>query len=236
MRRWFHRVCPFPARDLRSGTGVAPNPVVSSVRTLPRRREAGVTLIEALVVLAILGLVTAVVAVPMNSYWQRSRLQSTAGDVRNFLQTAYTEAVNQHTDVTVYYWYDNSINQWTLQVFPPPPAPRTQLGTYLLPSFVSLAWNPAANAGGWPSAPNPSGATGTVRGLVCSTTARTLIPTTTDCSSDCKAGELAGGQTLEVKTLRITHSSMVDGSLRPDTRYDIQVFPVWNVSYQKVVL
>jgi hypothetical protein len=39
-----------------------------------------------------------------------------------------------------------------------------------------------------------------------------------------------------VKTLAITHTSMLDGSLAPNTRFDVQIFPLWNVSYQKVLL
>ncbi len=51
---------------------------------------AGFTLIEALVVLAIVGLLALVAIVPINSYWQRSRLETTAGDIRNFLQSGAT--------------------------------------------------------------------------------------------------------------------------------------------------
>ena len=214
---------------------------MSSMQPLPPRREAGVTLIEALVVLAILGLVTAIVAVPMNSYWQRSRLQSAAGDIRTFIQKAYLMAVSQHASVTISLVVDNSGGSpvTMLQLNPPPPGAQADwlalYGTYLVPDFVSLAYNPAGNAGGWPTAQNPTGGSGLVRAIVCSESAQTLIPATTDCSSACKSGEVAGGQTLEVKTLTITHTRMVDGSLRPDTRFNIQVFPIWNVSYQKVV-
>lgn len=186
-----------------------------------RRREAGVTLLEALVVLAILGLVAAVVTVPINSYWQRSRLQSAAGDIRNFLQIAYTEAVNQHTLVTVS--MQQVSGKWQLQVAPPPlrgPA------TYVFPDVVDCTTlNPAATAGGWP-------ATGAIRSLVCAPDGLTFIPV----GATCAPNETAGSQAREVKTLAITHTSMLDGSLAPNTRFDVQIFPLWNVSYQKVLL
>lgn len=195
------------------------------VRTLPRRRDAGVTLVEALVVLAILGLVTAIVAVPINSYWQRSRLQSTAGDIRNFLQTAYTEAVNQHTQVTVTLQQDTTTGNWQLQLNPPPAAPRTALGTYVVPSFVSLAYNPTAAAGGWPTS-------GAISSIICDTMSRTLCPVG---FASCDPTSTTPAQVTNVRTLSITHTSMVDGSLTPKTRFDIQIFPVWNVSYHKVL-
>jgi len=175
---------------------------------------------EVLVVLAILGLVTVVVSVPINSYWQRSRLQSAAGDIRNFLQTAYTEAVNQHTQVTVS--MTQVAGKWQLQISPPPP-----IGSpiYTFPDIVDCTTlNPAANAGGWP-------ATGAVRSLICSPSGITIIPA----GATCGATETAGSQAREVKTLAITHTSMLDGSLSPNTRFDIQIFPVWNVSYRKVL-
>lgn len=232
MRRWLHRVCPFLTRDLRAGTGVARNRTVSCVRTLPGRREAGVTLIEALVVLAILGLVTAIVAVPLNSYWQRSRLQSVAGDIRSFLQVAYTQAVAQHTQITVSLQQDTTTGVWTLRFDPQPPPPSTTLGTmpvtgiYVLPSFVSLDYTPAANAGGWPIS-------GSVRSLICDTMSRTLCPVG---YTSCETSITDPVQVNNVRTLSITHVSMVEGSLRPNTRFDIQVYPVWNVVNQKVIL
>jgi len=229
MRRMSRRACPFLARDRRHGTRVAPVLPVDCVSSSARRREAGVTLIEALVVLAILGLVTAVVTVPINSYWQRSRLQSAAGDIRSFLQVAYTQAVNQHTPVTVTLQQDATTGNWTLQLnptpLPPGPGGLAISGVYVLPSFVSLFHNPVATAGGWP-------ATGPVLSLVCAPDGLTFIPA----GATCAANETAGAQTREVKTLSITHVSMLDGTLAPNTRFDIQIFPIWSVSYQKVLL
>ena len=229
MRRRFRSVCCFLTRDLRTGTGVAEDPAVSCVRVPPSRREAGVTLIEALVVLAILGLVTAIVAVPINSYWQRSRLQSAAGDIRTFLQVAYTDAVTQHAQITVNL-YQGAGGSWSLERRNPlKTAPDDLLATYTLPDFVSLALNPAATASpvaGWP-------ALGAVRSIICDTMSLTLCPVG---YNGCDATSTVPVQVTNVRTLSITHVSMVDGSLTPNTRYDIQVLPVWNVSYKKVLL
>jgi type II secretory pathway pseudopilin PulG len=211
----FRHETPAAARDRGGGTGVAFTSAVIGVYPPVRRvREAGVTLLEALIVLAIIALVTAIVTVPVNSYWQRSRLETTAGDVRNFLQQAYIEAVDQHAPMTV--TMQQLSGKWVLRIAPPPlHAPAT----FTLPDFVSLALNPSAAAGGWP-------AVGATRELICDTVGRTLDPTT-------------GPPPLQVtstRTLAITHVRMLDGSLTPYLRFDIQVYPLWNVSFVKVVV
>jgi prepilin-type N-terminal cleavage/methylation domain-containing protein len=180
-----------------------------------RHRESGFTLLEALIVLAIVGVLAAIVTVPINSYWQRARVETTAGDIRNFLQQAFTESINQHTPVNVTLQLDAS-SKWVLQLNPPPAPPRTANGTYTIPDFVSLAYNPAAGAGGWP-------VSGPARTLTCDTVGRTIDPTT-------------GLQVTSTVTMSITHVRMVDGSLTPNTRFNIQVFPIWNVTLRKTLV
>ncbi len=228
MRREPRRArCP-SARNNGDGTPVADNPTVSRVPNRARRRSSGFTLIELLVVLAILGLVSTIAVIQINSYWQRARLQSAAGDIRTFLQTAFTEAVNQHTQITVTLQQVSGV--WQIQISPPPlkgPA------IYAFPDFVSLAYNPASGAGGWPA----FGGT-TPRALICDPRGIAYVPTGYAGS----AIETPGGNALfnttvkEVKTLSITHVRMADGSLTPNTRFDIQIFPIWNVTYNKVLL
>ncbi len=220
---WVRHETPATARHRAGGTGVAFTGRVIGMGTPVRRvREAGVTLIEALVVLAIIALVTAIVMVPVNSYWQRSRLETTAGDIRNFLQQAYVEAVNQHSQITVTMQQVSGV--WTLQITPAPPhAPAA----YAIPDFVSLSLNPAPAAGGWPTV-------GGVATLICDTKGLTICPSgATGTAADTCDGVT---QVRGVKTLSITHVSMVDGSLTPNTRYDVQVYPLWNVSVVKVLV
>ena len=207
---------PATVRDRGGGTGVAfTRPVISVYPPVRRHRESGVTLLEALIVLTIIGVLAAIVTVPINSYWQRARVETTAGDIRNFLQQAFTESVNQHTPVNVTLQQDVA-GKWVLQLNPPPAAPRTANGTYTIPDFVSLAYNPAAGAGGWPTS-------GPARTLTCDTVGRTITPTT-------------GLQVTSTVTMTITHVRMVDGSLAPNVRFNIQVFPIWNVTLRKTLV
>jgi len=103
-----------------------------------------------------------------------------------------------------------------LQLNPPPPAPRTANGTYTIPDFVSLAYNPAAGPNAWPTS-------GPARTLTCDTVGRAIDPTT-------------GRQVTSTVTMSITHFRMADGSLAPNIRHDIQVYPLWNVTIRKTVL
>lgn len=215
-RRHFRHEVLATARDRGGGTGVAfTRPVISVYPPARRHRESGVTLLEALIVLTIVGVLAAIVTVPINSYWQRARVETTAGDIRNFLQQAFTESVNQHTPINVTLQQDAD-GRWVLQLNPAPAAPRTANGTYTIPAFVSLAYNPASGAGGWPTS-------GPARTLTCDTVGRAIDPTT-------------GLQVTSTVTMSITHARMVDGSLAPNIRHDIQVFPLWNVTIRKTVL
>ncbi|OYV93238.1 MAG: hypothetical protein B7Z68_08850 [Acidobacteria bacterium 21-70-11] len=222
------------ARHRRGGTGVALTHPVTCVK---RRvgRAAGFTLIEALVVLAIVGLLVLIAIVPISSYWQRSRLETTAGDIRNFLQSAYSEAISQHTQVVVTLQKNATTGRWELYLTPPPLKASRLL---VLPEFVSFAYNPAATAGGWPVSSKG------VRGIMCDQSGRTMVPLfpvapLSPVVADTFTGwgtETAGQPVLQVKTLAVTHVNMVDGSLQPNIRDDILLFPIWTVTVHKVVL
>jgi prepilin-type N-terminal cleavage/methylation domain-containing protein len=180
--------------------------------------EIGVTLIETLVVLAILGLITAAAAVPLNGAWQRSRLESSVGEVRNFLQVAYTEAINQRTKITVTLSLNSTSGNWELNLAP---APQRAPATYVVPDYVSsIDANSDTN---WPT---PSAGS---RSLICDPKGLTLDPT----NLDPVTGEPR--QVTTTQTLGVTHVNMVDGSLSPNVEYDVQVFPLWNASSRRYV-
>ncbi len=200
-------------------------------------RDAGFTLIEALVVVAIVGLLVLVAIVPINSYWQRSRLETTSGDIRNFLQSAYYEAINQHTQVVVTLQRNAGTARWELYLTPPPLNGSRLL---VLPEFVSFADNPLASAGGWPV----SSVNGNVRAIMCDPSGRTMVPaypvaplSPVVAATFTGAGaETPGQPVLEVKTLSVTHADMVDGTLQPNIRDDVLLFPIWTVTVKKVLL
>jgi prepilin-type N-terminal cleavage/methylation domain-containing protein len=200
------------ARDGPGGMGVAPAPSVIAM-CVPRRRNAGFTLIEALVVLAMVGIMAAMVTVPVNNYYQRSHLETTARDLRTFLDSAYSEANYQHANVTLSVALDPN-NDVILTLAPVTPGHQATLE---LPSFVKIALNPgSALPATWtlPSAANI---------LICDTNGRAIDP-------------VSAQQSRATQTFALTHVRMVDGSLTPVIRYDVQIYPLWRVTVTKSVL
>jgi prepilin-type N-terminal cleavage/methylation domain-containing protein len=199
MQRQFRDESHTVTRDRSAGTRVAFTRLVDSVQGLPcQSRERGFTLIEALVVVFIVGLLAAIIVVPINSYWQRSRLETSAGDIRNFLQRAYSEAVNQHTSITASI-STASDGRLVMQLNPPPPFPNSHLGTFTLSEIVALD----TTRTNWPLA---SG----VRSLQCDPLGRTVDPTSST-------------QVTQTISLAVTHTQMADGSLTPYVIYNVQL-------------
>ncbi len=131
------RLChetPAAPRDRGGGTGVASTWLVMTVHPSARRhRESGFSLVELLVVLVIMGVLAALVTVPINSYWQRARTETTAGDIRNFLQQAFTESITQRTPINVTLHVEAGNQTLTLT-----PAPLRSPAVYTIPDFVQV--------------------------------------------------------------------------------------------------
>lgn len=183
--------------------------------------QQGFTLIEALIVVAIVGLISAAIALSISSYWQRSRLEGSANDVRNFLLTAQNLAIATNDRVMVALWHDGST--WVLEMFPArPPAGGTFLDLAIrrrlvLPEHLVVSGLSLGDGTDWVEhIPN-------VRNVVCTSLSRTQQVT-------------AAGAFVDIpgtRTLRLTHQSIVDGRLFPRTVYEIRISPLWNVQMVK---
>jgi prepilin-type N-terminal cleavage/methylation domain-containing protein len=199
-----------------------------------RRSQRGFTLIEWLVVIAILGLITLIAVININNAWQKARLKAEAGNLSAFLQSAYTFMVTNRAPVFVQLKpagggqplmlricqrFDCSVDVNGNGIFGAP---------YLLPSFATLDRG-AINGSSvdantvWPCnctvPPTPCTITNSGPGsLELDTMGRAANPYCTNFF-----------QVTASQTLFMTHVNMVTGALKPNIAYTLQVFPVWKV-------
>lgn len=204
------------------GTGIARNEAVrDSSRHDAVSGQQGFTLIEALIVVAIIGLISTVIMLSLNSYWQRSRLEGGANDVRSFLLTAQNLAIATNDRVTVTLRQDGG--SWVLEMLPSrPPAPGSFLDLGLrrrmvLPEHLVVSGLTLGVGTDWVEFP-PN-----VRNVVCTSLSRTQQQTAAGVF-----GDIPG-----TRTLRLTHQSILDGRLFPRTVFEIQISPLWNVRMVK---
>jgi type II secretory pathway pseudopilin PulG len=168
---------------------------------------------ELLIVVALMGLIATAVVLPVNAYYQRSRVEGAANDVRNFLVGAQTLALSTNSRVTVTLQQTGGL--WTFSLTPasPPPAgssaalTRTELE---LPAYIVVTGLWLGSSCDWPL---DSG----IHSLVCDTMSRTLDPTT-------------GQQLTASATVRLTHVSIAQGRLSPPMLYEVRVAPLWSVA------
>jgi prepilin-type N-terminal cleavage/methylation domain-containing protein len=198
------------------------------------RSKSGFSLIEVLVVVAILGLIALLAVVQVNKIWQKSRLRAEAGNLTAFLQSAYTYMVTNRAPVFVQLQPGAVGQQLSLRI-----CQRVDcsidvngngiLGTpYTMPSFATL--NTSATNGEsvdaktvWPCncavPPSPCTITNGSPGVLeLDTMGRAANPFCTYFS-----------QVTAAQTLFMTHVDMVTGALTPQIVYTLQVFPVWKV-------
>ena len=177
-----------------------------------RSRERGFTFVEALVVAGIIGLIALIAGVQISNFANKANLESTANEVRGFLDSAKSSMVRVNTPVSVRYAQVGG--KPALQLVTPAGA---TVRTLVLPDYVAFAFNAGGTAPGqWP--------TPTVGELFrCDTQGRTM--------------STAGGQVTATQMVSLTHKGMIDAvgyaSVRPRLRYDIQVFPLWTVGVAK---
>jgi hypothetical protein len=161
-------------------------------------------------------MVALIVVPPVNSYYQRSRIEGAANDVRNFLVGAQTLALNTNGRVTVTLQQDGS--RWVVDLDPAntPPAgtPTATMQRHLdLPDYVVLNGLGLGADHDWHEYP-PS-----TFNIVCTPSSRTEEQT----------GPTVFDQVPTARTLRLTHRSMSEGRLSPRLVYEVQVTPLWSV-------
>lgn len=179
------------------------------------------TLIELLVAVAIIGLITSIVTLQVNQYYQRSRLEGKAMEFRAFLLGAQTLAMGTSDRVVIRY-QESSGRRWFELVPVRPPGGGSNLArmqTVLeLPDYLVLnGLSLSTDAIDWHQFPT------NVHNVVCSPMMRAQEETGAGQYQDLTA----------IRTVRLTHASIVEGRLEPRTVFEIEVTPLWNVRIQR---
>jgi prepilin-type N-terminal cleavage/methylation domain-containing protein len=177
-----------------------------------RTRQKGFTLVEGLVVAAIIGIIALIAGVQITNFANKANLEGTSGEVRSFLESAKAAMVRENSPITVRYQVVNGTP--TLQLVNTAGAPFRAL---VLPDSVKAAVNPGSTA---PSA-WPTPAPGTL--FTCDTQGRTL--------------NSYGTQVAATQMIALTHKGMVNeagyAEVSPRLRYDVHVYPLWTVDVTK---
>jgi len=175
------------------------------------RRQRGFTLLEVLIVVALVGFIALIALPQIGAAVQRARLDSRVTEIRTFLLSAYTTAGNESSAVVV-----------RLEAIAGQPRRLRVtrnldgtgvLGEHVLPEWLVLS---TTDVNGVVSTwPQPTGVSN-VWFLLVDPMGRTMNPETAN-------------QVTAVQSLVLTHRNMVAGGLRPRIRYEVQVFPIWQV-------
>jgi prepilin-type N-terminal cleavage/methylation domain-containing protein len=179
------------------------------------RSQHGVTLIEMLIVLALLAIVAGISSFAINSTWQRYRLEAAAGDVRSFVQQTFTAMTGAGAPVFLRL-VPGTPNRLEIASVADGSVVLRQLE---LPELISLSMTSTAEIDcDWPAED------GTVPAASDTSTARVLQLDLVGRTLDATGIQVAG-----VRHLVMTHDDMVTGKLEPRMRYEVRLYPLWYV-------
>ena len=177
-----------------------------------RTRQKGFTLVEALVVVGILGMIALIVGVQTSNFLNKANLEGASSEVRTFLESAKTAMVRENGPITVRYQVVGGKPTLLLAT-----TTGTTLEALTLPDYVK----PAVNPGGVAPAAWPTPTAGNL--FTCDTQGRTLSPT--------------GTQVSAAQVVSLTHKGMVGvtgfADVQPHIRYDIELYPLWTARVTK---
>lgn len=178
-------------------------------RSLAPRAEKGVTLVELLVVLVLVGIGALIGGLYLTSFFQKQRLASVAQEVRAVLAEVPSFAQRFQQPVFVRFVPPSGPQAARLQITRDLPGSQVLRQYAFPPEIVFSFTSTTAVTCNWPNI------AGTYV-LRLDLTGRTTDPGT-------------GQQVDQVENLLLVHRNMVLGSLKPKVGFEIAVAPVWDV-------
>lgn len=169
--------------------------------------EAGVTLLELLIVVAIIGMIAVILTIAVARTIRRQRVDAAAQEIRSDLQAVYTRVVTTQQPVFVRINMDDLADR-KLEIMSDS-AGSTIFLSFKVPDDVSLSsTDPDGLDCNWPHL-------GGYSMLQCDAMGRAIDPNT-------------GLQVTSAQALAVTHKDMVAGDLKPFILYTVTIFPLWN--------
>jgi prepilin-type N-terminal cleavage/methylation domain-containing protein len=196
---------------------------------LRNRRRRAFTLMEVLVVVAIIGLVMAIAVSALNTFFKKEDVSGVANNVRTVIQHAVIEMQNRNlrtfvelsqVSATPPFWrvklYADTNDNGILE-----PLTDAVIQTFDCPSQISFSTvnTTSMETAGW----SVNTADTATRSLLCDYQGRTA-----------NSGTQVTNTTIA--TLEITHRDMLLLSapkLKPSIRYEIRIGPLWNATVQR---
>lgn len=204
-----------------------------------RRGPAGFTLLEVLIVVALLGLISIIATVSVSHAIQRQRLGVAAQQLAGFIENGFAKAQSAGGGV-ILTGVPNSDGSCTFSLYSDTnnngvfdSGTDKLLSTQLLPNDTVVQGLTLGTYSSFGSALWPYTGSGSsiVLLLYCDSMGRTLNPTTSTIATSPQSPAGPNAQILAPMVLSLTHRFMLSGKLGPKVRYDVQVYPIWHATY-----
>ena len=199
--------------------------------------EAGYTLMEMLIVVAILGMITMIATIAVSNSLKRQRLGVAAQQLASFAENGYIRAQSTGTGVFLT-GRPNPDGSCTFSLYADSdssgdfdPTKDTLLSTQLVTNDIvvqGLTTGTSYSTFGVDTWPSTGSGSSEVLQLYCDTLGRAMNPTGVTVPTTPQTPAGPGVQIQAPVVLSMTHNDMLSGNLRPKIRYDIQVAPIWH--------
>ncbi len=171
----------------------------------PSAAESGFTLIEALIVVVLLGVVVTITAMGLQSVKEKTGLEAAAQSIKALFDEAPGEAIQRNTQMVVR--YVSSGRRFELV----DPTDSSVVDTVRLEDSIVFEGTAPTSWSAWNGDP----------AVICDELGRLVDPST-------------GSQMMAPVAFQITLRAMNDGRVKPKYRYLVQVFPVWSCRVTKI--